>query len=87
MTLDLYTRAGCHLCERLEELVTAELRRRMPKGTASTIQKHDIDADENLVNLYGDRVPVLTHAGEVIIEGNPTPADVANAIAKLVARR
>lgn len=87
MTLDLYTRADCHLCERLEEFVTAELRQRMPKGVAATIRKHDIDTDENLVNLYGDRIPVLAHAGEVIVEGNPTPGDVAAAIAKLVVRR
>lgn len=48
----LYTTEGCHLCELAETLCAqAELE----------VQFVDIVDDENLMNLYGIRIPVLKH--------------------------
>lgn len=58
--LTLYTRAGCHLCERVEDLlVSHEVACRLV----------DVDADMAARERYGLRVPVLTAKGAVLVEG------------------
>jgi glutaredoxin len=59
----LISRKGCHLCEEAEALLAAQ-------GIAYTFQ--DVDADENLKNLYTFRVPVLLREGRVLLEGKFT---------------
>jgi hypothetical protein len=81
--LVLYMRAGCHLCERLEELIATQLRRPSRIGQPRELVRRDVDTDENWRNLYGDRIPVLTHEGEVILEGRPEPRDVERALERL----
>lgn len=51
MTLKLYTRHGCGLCEEAEEMLAEML---------SEIELIDVDKDPAAVRLYGLRVPVLT---------------------------
>jgi hypothetical protein len=58
------TRDGCSLCdEALRKLrVPAELLR-------VGIEQVDVDGDADLVSRFGDRVPVVLSAGEVVAEG------------------
>lgn len=52
MTIRLYTRAGCHLCEQVE----AQLARLAP---AAALERRDIDRDPRLRERYGLTVPVV----------------------------
>jgi hypothetical protein len=59
------TRHGCLVCDEAEPVVTRETDRR---GLSLTVI--DVDRDDQLRALYGDRVPVvLGPGGEVIAEG------------------
>jgi glutaredoxin len=48
----LYTRQGCGLCRRAEQLLARE-------AAGAEVELVDIDGDEDLVGRYGVRVPVL----------------------------
>jgi len=58
--LTLYTRAGCHLCERVEDLLASH-------DVACRLV--DVDADLAYRESYGLRVPVLAADGAVLLEG------------------
>lgn len=62
MTLTLYYRSGCSLCEAMQgELLDIQ------KGYGFDIDYVDIDAHSDLVESYGHKVPVLLSAeGEEI---------------------
>jgi len=55
LTLTLYTRSGCHLCEEMQQAL-ADLQRRYQFG----ISLVDVDADNLLELRYGQRVPLLS---------------------------
>jgi len=65
--LTLYSRVGCHLCERAEDLLAEH---------APNCQVVDVDADEDLRTRYGLRVPVLVCGETVLLEGKFAEADV-----------
>lgn len=54
----LYTRAGCHLCDDALEVVAAAC-----AASGSDYQLVDIDAQPELREKYGDKVPVVTVDG------------------------
>ncbi|HZD71528.1 MAG TPA: glutaredoxin family protein [Actinomycetes bacterium] len=54
VTVTLYTRTGCHLCERAEKVLRTE-QEVVPFNLATV----DIDEDPELVRRYGVRVPVV----------------------------
>lgn len=56
----LYTRRGCHLCERAEDVIAVL----MPDATI-----RDVDGEPAARSRYGDRVPVLEVDGAVVMEG------------------
>ena len=58
--LTLYTRAGCHLCERAEDLLAAH---------AVSCRLVDVDADTAARENFGLRVPVLAYREAVLLEG------------------
>lgn len=58
----LYTRAGCHLCERAEVAV-----RRVARGRAE-VELVDIDRDPALRDRYTVRVPVVEVDGREVAE-------------------
>ena len=58
--LTLYTRAGCHLCEQIEDLVATH---------AASCRLVDVDADTAVRENFGLRVPVLTCGEAVLLEG------------------
>ena len=60
MTILLYTRRGCHLCEQAEDLLAVK------RPDTSLV---DVDTDPLLTARYGLRVPVLEIDGSVVIEG------------------
>lgn len=61
MQIVLYSRRGCHLCERAEDMLA-------PHAAEMTVV--DIDASPDLVRAFGTRVPVVEVDGRVVIEGN-----------------
>jgi hypothetical protein len=62
--LRLYTRAGCCLCEGLEERLRA-------LDPPPLLELVDVDGDSALQARYGLRVPVLARAGGFIAAGAP----------------
>ena len=62
-------RGGCSLCDHL--VLALELLRPRYRFT---YLKVDVDADPELAERYGSRVPVLVAGGEEICEGHCEPA-------------
>jgi glutaredoxin len=60
----MYTRQGCHLCEQAWEQLQ-QARRRYD----FTLRQIDVDADAQLVQAYGECVPVVTVGGKVRFRG------------------
>lgn len=52
MSLVLYTRTNCGLCDKAAALITVG-------GLADQVQTVDIDDDLELIQRYGDQVPVI----------------------------
>ncbi len=65
--LVLYTRAGCHLCEEMKEVIF----RALPRAPF-TLEERDIDRDPELASRYGQSIPVLEIAGRVAFKGRMT---------------
>jgi len=56
----LYTRRGCHLCDRAKQIIGAAHRHATFK-----FEELDIDSDPNLLQLYNEEVPVIAIDGVV----------------------
>lgn len=54
ISLRLYTRKECHLCEEMEEVIG-----RASRGFAVQLDIVDVDLDSELLGHYGEDVPVL----------------------------
>lgn len=78
VNLEMYVRAACPLCDRLELMIYPYLKR-----ISYQLTKHDIDEQQQFHDLYTDRVPVLTHGQQVILEGRPQATQVEEAMARL----
>ena len=63
MTVTIYTRVGCHLCEEAERVVRAE-----QADGGFRLELVDIDRDPELARRYGVRVPVVALEGEELFE-------------------
>jgi len=84
MTLVLYSRPGCHLCEELEQKLRPHMERlRRERGVEVEITRRDIDADKGWHDAYWDRIPVLMLGDRVVLEGNPTPSEINRAMAQI----
>lgn len=60
----LYSRPGCHLCERaLEEIVALHR-----AGYRFELREVDIESDESLLRRMLERIPVVELDGEVVSE-------------------
>jgi glutaredoxin len=71
----VYTREGCGLCRRAEELVAREARR-------AEVRTVDVDTDPQLQRRYTVRVPVVTVDGEEVAELEVAPGEVRRAVAR-----
>lgn len=69
----VYTRAGCKLCEQAEALVAAH-------AGEATVELVDVDADPELADRYGVRVPVVAIDG---VERFELQVDEAELVAAL----
>jgi glutaredoxin len=63
VTVTLYTRVGCHLCEEAAQVLRAE-REAIP----FTLETVDVDQDPELARRYGVRVPVVAVEGVELFE-------------------
>ncbi len=70
MKWTLYTRRGCMLCERAEDLLAG----------VPDIECVDVDTRPDLADRYGQRVPVLCDGERVILEGRLTEEAVADVL-------
>jgi len=64
MTLRLYVREGCHLCEQFLLELSLDLGSRL-----ADLAVVDVDGDPALAARFGLRVPVLEDGGAVVCEG------------------
>jgi glutaredoxin len=64
VTVVLYTRAGCHLCDDAKSLLA-----KYQSRYALQISEVDIDQDPTLQARYGDCVPVVTIRGRERFRG------------------
>lgn len=60
----MYTRQGCHLCEQAWELLQAEQQR-----YGFQLEAVDVDRSQELVALYGEKVPVVVIDGKERFHG------------------
>ena len=63
-TVTLYSRPDCHLCDRAREQIEA-LRE---EGLRFELREVDIEADEELLAEYLERIPVVAVDGENVCE-------------------
>ncbi len=59
MTITLYSRAGCHLCEDAREILEEACARLSRMGSSVVLEETDIDGDMRLRTLYTHDVPVV----------------------------
>ncbi len=71
----VYSRTGCGLCRRAEELVAREAR-------DARVEVVDIDTDPVLRDRYTVRVPVVTVDGEEVAELELAPGQVRRAVSR-----
>jgi hypothetical protein len=80
--LILYTRPGCGLCVEMKaEIERAGLER------PYTLTEVDIDGDTELLQRYGESIPVLTIAGRVAFKGRLSPAELRKKFRRITAGR
>lgn len=63
MTLTIYSRPGCHLCEDMKVLVTRTVRHQSPP---IAVEEIDISTDPELEARYGSEIPVLMIDGKKV---------------------
>jgi hypothetical protein len=59
LSVRLYGKAGCHLCEAAE----ADLRR-LERRYPHALERVDIGADRDLLTRYGESIPVVAIGGQ-----------------------
>lgn len=60
----LYGTLGCHLCELAEAQLALLLETLQSKGQPIEIECVDISVSDELINRYGERIPVLRRAAD-----------------------
>ena len=63
VTVTIYSRYGCHLCEVAEETI-ASIREDLRKDLEFSVDVRYIDGNADLEKLYGTEVPVIHINGE-----------------------
>jgi Glutaredoxin-like domain (DUF836) len=74
----LYSREGCHLCERMADELA-----RMLEGTAHRFELVDVDADPAIRARWGHKIPVLLLDSELVCHGSLDAGEVHKALAQL----
>lgn len=68
ITIVIYTRIGCHLCEEAERLLQA-----CRTSISMDLQTIDVDVDPELTARFGESVPVVAVNGKVRFRGCVSP--------------
>jgi hypothetical protein len=74
----LYSREGCHLCERMAEDLAGVL-----AGSEFAIERVDVDADPATRARWGHKIPVLLLDNELVCHGSLDAEEVHKALARL----
>ena len=82
MEVVLYGRAGCHLCERARAIL-----RLLSEEIVFEIRDQDVDGDIDLVDQYGDRVPVVVVEGHEVAAGRVNSRDLQRILGALAVDR
>ena len=69
MSVILYSRPGCHLCEEAREAIQA-VRAERP----FELREVDVSLDPGLHSRYGERIPVVELGGDELFEYHVDPA-------------
>lgn len=77
--LTLYTRPGCHLCDRMKDVV-AEIAREEPV----TLRDVDITGDKILERRFGAEIPVLAHGERVLARVRTTRTALLESLRNVV---
>lgn len=77
ITLRLYSRPGCHLCEDMKAIVDRVVR---SEKNPLTVAEVDISGDPELEARYGLEIPVLEIDGTKIAKYRITETDLRKAI-------
>ena len=77
MTLTLYSKPGCHLCDEMKAVI-----RRVMVSTAEAIaiEEIDITGDPDLEARYGVEIPVLVADGRKVAKYRITDAELRRVI-------
>jgi len=78
LTLTMYSRAGCHLCDDMKALVDRVVR---THGQALSIEEIDISTDPALESRYGLEIPVLMLNGRKIAKYRIGEAELVRVLA------
>lgn len=77
VSVTLYTRVGCHLCDVVKEQLDAAQSQR-----PFALEVVDVDTRPELVAQYGDEVPVVMVAGRKAFKYRLNPADFLERLAR-----
>ena len=75
-SLHLYSRQGCHLCERMIDELSPLIRGKLD------LVVHDVDARSDWQRKYGLRIPVLEYDGEPVCQYHLDPDALAQVLGK-----
>ena len=81
ITLTIYSRPGCHLCEDMKQLVATTVRR---MSAAATIAEVDISTDADLEARYGEEIPVLLADGQKVAKYRVTEPELRRILSSRV---
>ena len=77
VSVTLYTRVGCHLCDVVKEQLDAAQSQR-----PFALEVVDVDTRPELVAQYGDEVPVVMVAGRKAFKYRLNPAEFLDRLAR-----
>jgi glutaredoxin len=79
ITLTIYSKPGCHLCDDMKAIVDRVVR---SSRQAVTVEEIDISRDRALEERYGLEIPVLMLDGRKIAKYRVSEADLTRAIVR-----
>ncbi len=75
MTLTIYSKPGCHLCDEMKKVVAAVARR-----ADVHVEEIDISTDPTLIKEYGEQIPVLLADGRKVAKYRITESQLLRII-------
>lgn len=81
MTLVLYSKPGCHLCDEMKPIVA-----HVARQFGVDVTEIDISTDADLIKEYGEQIPVLTLDGRRIAKYRITEEQLRSSLKSEVRR-